>query len=302
MHFGHQMLGCLGHSMLQLSGQVELIHLIQLMLTWWRLEQFLFALRVPVLPYTWSSHHVWHQKSYDTWSVGIQLVCLPCVSCTPWRLVAHSLSPSWLRPTTRCPHSPCLLECLPWLCWARGYHTCKSWANTSASSRWCDHVYVIRIWLTTWWLVPLIFCSPPLTPPVELGTVFIILHFVPLGASVLPFEIYLPALCRWDPTLLSAWRGHKCISLQYMCTICPNNYDLVKQYWMVALFINLVKEILSNEILCQCRRMAVLILDLIHYGIDNWIVRCYSDWSTLVFLQSILDSCVFRLISFSIQC
>ena len=51
----------------------------------------------------------------------------------------------------------------------------------------------------------------------------------------------------------------------------------VKKYWTVALFINLGGEILSNEIRCQFRRMAVLLLNLMHSGIENWIVWCYSD-------------------------
>ena len=170
MYFGYHMLGCLGHSMLQLSGQSELSPLIQLISTWWRLEQFSCALCLPLLPYAWSSHQVWQQISYDTLSIGIQLVFLPCFSQTPWRPVAYSSSPSWLRSNIRCPHSPCLSERLLWLCWACGSHTCESWVNKSVSSRWCDHVFVIRIWPTMRRLVPLIFCSPLRTMPVEMGT------------------------------------------------------------------------------------------------------------------------------------
>ena len=48
--------------------------------------------------------------------------------------------------------------------------------------------------------------------------------------------------------------------------------------------------------------MAVLILNPIHYGINNWIVRYYSNWSTLFVLKSLLDSCVFGMFSSSIQC
>ena len=41
---------------------------------------------------------------------------------------------------------------------------------------------------------------------------------------------------------------------------------------LFALLINLGEEILRNDTRCQCRCMAVLILNLIHYGINNWIV------------------------------